>query len=340
MVKYKRYNNTSGMALVLEVVLIALVLLMVVVAAGSAMLKRPSQGNHAASPTPAAASQPLRGVALSPKAYNAAGFVDFYEQAKALGTSVSWHGDWSELGDQTKAPYSVPITARKNGLEPIILVGTQHIMASNRADFKRWALQYVKQTKPRYFGMGNEVNVIAANSPAEFEALVSLVNETAAEIKQASPETKVFVTFQLERLKGLNGGLFGGKNDTTKAQWGLLKRFTVDVLAFTTYPGLIHHSPDEIPEDYYSEIRSYTQQAIAFSEVGWPAASVATGWPSTQELQKQFAARFLQQTAGLAPEFSVWLLLYDAETGAAFKSMGLMDQSGSRRPAYAVWKSP
>src|SRR6185369_14621593 len=333
-------RDERGFAFVVELILVAAVLVIVALAAAQVLQHRTAQKKQPAAATPAAQNE-LRGVAVTPKTYDAAGFADFYQQAEALGTSVSWHGDWSELGNMNGSPYMVAKAAREHGLETIVLVGTHHEVAGKAvaskpldsqalANYKRWAVDYVSANKPRYFGMGNEVNLIAATAPADFEVLVGLVNNTAAAVKAASPSTKTFVTYQLERMKGLNGGLFGGANDPTAAQWDLLKRFDVDIQAFTTYPGLIYHSPSEIPTGYYAEIRANTTKPVAFSEVGWSADRVAAGWESNPAQQSEFAGRFLNLTDSLGPEFRVWLLLYDIKTPTAFASMGLIDTSGVR----------
>jgi len=52
-------------------------------------------------------------------------------------------------------------------------------------------------------------------------------------------------------MKGLHGGPFGGTNDESLSQWGLLDDFPdADALAFTTCPCLVFKDPSEMPEDY------------------------------------------------------------------------------------------
>jgi hypothetical protein len=183
------------------------------------------------------------------------------------------------------------------------------------------------------------VNTLYEKSPQDFEIFTRLFDDTCDAVKAASPGTKVFTVFQLERMKGLQGGLFGGVNDPGLAQWGLLDRFPkADLIAFTTYPGLVFPSPADIPAEYYAEAAARAAKPIAFTEIGWHSAAAPAGWESSEDEQAEFVRTFFALTAGVKPEMAVWSFLFDPETDPPFDSMGLYRRSdGNPKSAWDAW---
>lgn len=292
----------------------------------------------------------LKGVSFSPKSQGLADFTSFFSQAKLAGSVVTWSGPWSQLSDLKSAPYSISSLSNQSELIPIAVAAyftentdgktfklpssdleTQKLYAANAA-------KYAEKFKPKFFGLGNEVNRLAKQSAEEIAIFSQFFNLAASEIKKVSPKTKVFTVFQLEQMKGLNGGLFGGTNDINKNQWSLLEKFNqADFFAFTSYPSLIYKTPEEIPDSYYNEIKEHTAKSIAFTELGWPSDSKIVGWTTTQTQQVTFLARFFESTRTIKPLFSVWPFLYDPSAKAPFDSMGLIYKSGTEKQAYSVW---
>ncbi|MFN0152682.1 MAG: hypothetical protein ACKVU1_18420 [bacterium] len=292
---------------------------------------------------------PLTGVSLSPRSFTLDGISDFIARAREAGTVVSWAGAWSELDVAGAAPAVVAAIARGEGFVPLVETAfynpaTERLILPLsplvRADYKRRAVAYADSAQPRYLALGIEVNLVADVLPADFELFVALFNETYDAIKTVSPSTQVFTIFQLEQMKGLRGGLFGGTNDTTAARWDLLDRFAKsDLVGFTTYPGLIHKNPSEIPADYYAEIASRTTKPIAFTELGWHVSATIPEWESDEAEQAAFVARFADLAAplGSQTEMVIWSFLYDAGLPEPFVGMGLRRDDGSARPAWDAW---
>jgi hypothetical protein len=134
--------------------------------------------------------------------------------------------------------------------------------------------------------LGVEVNPLWEKSPADFQTFVTFFDETRVAIRAASPGTEVFTSFQLEKMKGLGGGLFGGVNYTSKAEWGILADFpTADLVGFTTYPGLLFHDQAGIRNGHYAEIGQRTGKPVAFTEVGRQSSGLA-GWPTTRSARR------------------------------------------------------
>ena len=304
--------------------------------------KKDSQG--VATPTDTSnRSEFKRGFGLSPYNYSNEGFNDFLKMAKLGGGVITWSGDWVQLSDINSGPHVVAKLAQSQGLEYVII--TQFFTQSTRQllrsldettfkSYKESAVVFAQTYKPKYLGFGIEVNVI--NSSATYSEFVAFFADLKAAVKGVSADTKVFTVFQLELMKGLSGGLFGGENDPNKAQWKLLDDFDVDCVAFTTYPCLVYRDPSEMPDDYYSEISEHTSLPVIFTEIGWFRTG-PKGWESNTEEQVRFIKYFFTAEKDLKPGLMIWSFLYDQDVIEPFNSMGLININMSNRLAWEAW---
>lgn len=292
-----------------------------------------------------------KGVSLSPKSFQGQEFANFFEEARTVGNALTWAGDWDELSRAAGSPAVVATEAPKKGLTPIIIVTAfsekNRVRSPIRALTKEVTDKYVssaadfaKKYNLKYLGVGIEINRINKTSTSSFDAFVTLFNDTYQAVKASSPNTKVFTIWQLENMKGLYGGLFGGKNDTTRDEWSLLSKLDkADLFAYTTYPGIIYKDPNEIPSDHYTNIKNRTSKGIAFVEVGWMSSASIKGYESSEEEQSRFVTKFGELTKSLGSEINIWAFLYDQNIAEPFTSMGLIDKNGSARQALQVWKT-
>ncbi len=303
--------------------------------------------------TPDTQSTTIFGVSVSPKSYQAPDFAEFFSRAKEAGGALTWAGDWEELGTDGSGAQAITRLAKEHGLLPVMIATvftsgfqpgefsllrplTDEQMERSRSD----AEAYAREHQPDFFGLGIEANLLAEHSPEDFERFVELFDQSARAIKAASPRTQVFTVFQLERLRGLQGGLFGGTHDPTAASWHLLSKFpAADVVAFTTYPYLVYQTPAEIPDDYYREIMVHTEKAVAFTEVGWPSQTVAPGWESNPEEQVAFIERFHTLSEPLSPQVIIWPFLFDQDLPEPFASIGLLTREGEAKPGWTTWQT-
>ena len=292
--------------------------------------------------------RPLKGVSLTPRSSDPEDFTGFFEKAVRAGDVVSWVGDWGEFEKEDGgAPRVISGLAPTHGFIPLVVAQfftqpsgrlLRPLTPETRESYIRLAAKFAGEFQPEYLGLGVEVNVLYEKSPSDFDGFVSLFSDACDEVRAISPGTKVFTVFQLERMKGLNGGLFGGTNDPSLSQWHLLDLFgKSDLFAFTTYPGLVHRSPELIPTGYYSEISSYTEKPVAFTEIGWHSKPSPTGWESSEEEQAEFIGTFFDLTGELDCEFLIWSFLYDPDAAEPFDSMGLCSRDGRDRPAWHAW---
>lgn len=289
----------------------------------------------------------LKGVGLSPKSNSADDFTGFFQKAKEAGNLVMWAGDWNDFNKDNGGPAVVAELASRYGYIPVVEAqffsqSTGKLLRpmdeTTRQLYKNIAANFSRKHKPKYFGLGIEVNVLKEKSPDDFQAFTQFFSEVYDAIKEASPDTKVFTVFQLEKMKGLNGGLFGGINDPSKAEWDLLDKFPkADLFAFTTYPGLIYKDPAEIPDGYYSEIRQHTVKPVAFTEIGWHNEASPAGWESSEEEQARFIERFFNLTQNLKPSLAIWSFLYDQQTAEPFRSMGMLARDGVAKESWEAW---
>lgn len=301
--------------------------------------------------TTTAVSVFLKGVTLTPKSFSSADFSDFFVKAKQAGSLVAWAGDWHELSTTNEGSAGVVAgLASAYGYTPVIELqfftqSTGKLLrpldASNEAAYRDNAAAFAKKYKPPYLGLGIEVNVLYEKAPADFAEFVNFFSQVYDAVKAQSPSTKVFTVFQLEKMKGLSGGLFGGVNDTTKNEWALLGQFPkTDLIALTTYPGLIYKSPSEIPSDYYSEITSHTTKELVFTEIGWHSAATPEGWESSETEQAVFVGQFFNLSKNMSKTFAIWSFLFDQNTSPVpFNSMGFFSAAGLTKEAWTTWKN-
>lgn len=186
--------------------------------------------------------------------------------------------------------------------------------------------------KPEYFSLGNEVNDYFYFHPADLEAYLTLLDEAYAAIKQASPTTKVMVVFSYNHMN---------END----QFDFLSLFSnrTDLIGLTTYPWKYYGSPADIPANYYSKIRAFTNKTVAFTEVGWISSESLGG---SEKEQAEFLTHFLNLTKDLDLEIVNWLFLHEPPLNGtaavisdpAVASIALKNADGSKKEVYFLWQ--
>ena len=289
-----------------------------------------------------------KGVSYSPQSLTSpSAITDFWEKTKEAGEAVRTGGDWLNFSQSGKISPTVATLSARNNLVPVIEVNffnqesgklLRPLSVGNRQSYLDGSVSFARQYQPPYFGMGVEIDTFYRAEPGEFDLFADLFSEVYDAVKAVSPQTQVFTTFQYERLQGLRGGLFGGTNDLKKSNWDLLAKFPkADLIAFTTYPGLIYKDPRDIPSDYYSRIKSHTEKPVAFTEMGWFSGRGITGWESSEGEQARFIARFFELTEGLDPQLAIWLHLYQQAKTEPFGTMSLFGEDGQPKDAWDVW---
>jgi hypothetical protein len=292
----------------------------------------------------------LSGVGFSPRSAQPFDIIDFFKQAKGAGNALAWAGDWKEFEYARGFPTLLVEQSYLNGLTVIIEVTAfnqsggkllRNLDDKTQQKYVAGAADFASKYQPRYLGLGVDTDALYARSPADFDKFVKLFDRTYDAVKAVSPGTKIFTVFQLEKMKGLNGGLYGGANNPSKSLWFLLDKFPrADLIAFNTYPGMVYKSSSDIPADYFTGIKAHTAKPLAISGTGWQSAEGAAGWPGSEALQVEYVRAFLASTVDLNPVFTAWSYLYDPTALAEpFNSMGLLRSDGTPRPAWYVWSA-
>jgi hypothetical protein len=197
---------------------------------------------------------------------------------------------------------------------------------------KYLALNY----RPAYLVLGVEVDLIFADrGDGSFRNFVSLYFEAYDAVKEVSPETKVFPTFQYEHLLGLLS------DPPAQPAWSLVARFQpkIDVLAVSSFPRSAFGSITEVPGDYYDALTGRFDLPAALFSVGW--ASIVDGVPD-ESSQLAFLLRAVAAADRLESPFLVWFLARDPETASdngasSLSTMGLLGPLGQEKNILRVW---
>ena len=228
---------------------------------------------------------------------------------------------------------------RLAGLPPS-LSGRNFGDADVRAAFISYAKYVALNYKPAYLALGVEMNLYYDKDKDDMENFKSLYEEAYARVKEISPNTQVTLTFQYEDLQGLLP-----TEDKHFADWQLLKQFEqhMDVAAISTYPSFSFNAAGAIPDNYYSQLRAFTDRPIVIAETGYSSAAGAQGINNGSEAeQAAFARRALAEAQNLHMPFVIWFAGWDPTYArdtpfGVFQHIGLRREDDSEKPAWQVW---
>jgi len=209
-----------------------------------------------------------------------------------------------------------------------------------RASFVSYAHYVALNYRPAYLALGVEMNLYYEKNKDDFEHFRTLYQEARDVVKAASPETQVTVTFQYEDLQALL--------KTEQAHfpdWQLVQQFDpiVDVVAISTYPSLGFTRASDIPPNYYSQLRGFTDRPIVIAEMGYSSALGARGVnDGTEEDQRAFVERALRDAEALQMPLVIWFAAWDPAYArdtplGVFEHIGLRRADDTEKPAWAVW---
>jgi hypothetical protein len=190
--------------------------------------------------------------------------------------------------------------------------------------------------KPPYLCLATEINMLALRNLNEYLTFAQIYKRVYPLIKKASPDTKVFVSFQWDLIR-----LMAVKEpDRIREHTKQIDVFrpALDLVAFTSYPSEHFPNPAALPNDYYEGILQHVQRSerVMFMEIGWPS----TGTGSERE-QVEFIERLPALMARVDPIVVAWSLLHDVRAsglGGDLASTGLIEPGGRHKPAFDAFK--
>lgn len=225
----------------------------------------------------------------------------------------------------------------------LVALGRSILEPDIRAMHEDWVLRMAAAIQPRWFGLASEINTLAARGDPDLHAEIrDLVNTLAPQVRQRSPGTDVFVSFQADEA---NGTLV----DPIIDHFALIEEYDIDALGLSSYPVFAFDHPSDIPDGYFSTFDDATDLPLLMVEGGWTTAPVPLGSGTPQE-QVEFLRRYEVLLDEIEAEAWVMLTFTDLDIEALglppdramglsnFSRMGLLDIDLQRKPAYAEWE--
>ncbi len=282
---------------------------------------------------------------------------DAFRLTKTLGDHTVFIYQWSHL-DLNIAKLMLDMS-RKAGLIPILGLSPTTLDQGRKeldlpVDIRRragtaisFANPIIRQAfinaavelarlKPPYLCLATEINFLAMQRLSEYLHFASLYKEAYREVKRIAPDTMVFVSFQWEWMRILDAREpFKIKEHSKVID---IFRPELDAVGLTTYPSTFHKTPADLVPDYYSWVYRHARKSdeILLMEVGWP-----TGGTGSESEQLAYIRRLPALLRQVNVSVVAWALLHDielAEFDADLNTVGLITNSGKKKPAYQKFK--
>jgi len=214
--------------------------------------------------------------------------------------------------------------------------------------YRDYVLAIVDVVRPTHIGLAAETNLIRAAAPkAVYDAVVTMTNAAASDLRARGVATPLYVSVQVEtawgRLAGAGPYTYVGIDED-------LRDFPfIDALGLSSYPYLAGFAtPDEIPSDYYGRIAATRSLPLMVVEGGWTSGSLGT-FQSSPQMQARYIHRQseLLDAANAAAVFQLTFTDLDVSSipqppGSIlplFAALGMVDTQLRPKPALAVWDS-
>ncbi len=269
--------------------------------------------------------------------------------------------DWDALVDYL----------RGNGLKLVILIdpldgldrtqeaneardnGVTLMDPSARATHEAFTIEVARRYTPEYLGLASEINTLAAHGDAQLYAtLRDMINGLLPRLREVSPESKLFVSHQVDDAWGLSG-----RPSNVPDQFKLVHDFPdTDVVGLSSYPVFFWDRPEDIPSGYYQPYVTESGKPVIQVEGGW--STERTQWMApTREASAGAQVRYFQRLWQLLDEVEAellvlltyadldlsrpeWTLSDDDRAGLLnFARMGIVDTSLQPKPSFGLWES-
>lgn len=292
------------------------------------------------------------GIVVTPRNFpdqNADDVADMFRLTAELGSFAVIRVNWSDpnrwetaralvrLADERSLDSVVELSPFKaNELKGASLDPPKQVAAAARGTlsftnqavsepFIKAALE-LAELRPAFFALATDVNLLELSDRGEFAAFAEVYRKLYSRIKQVSPDTKLFVTFQWEAMQGR-----GASRELIDAF-----RPRVDILAFSSDPRKLFEKegPVGIPADYYANISRYSAGNETFVEIHWPSDGI-----SGEADQVAFIRQLPRLMGSLKPSMVAWTFLHDVRVLMLFTiRAGLVATNGKPKPAFTAFR--
>ena len=211
-----------------------------------------------------------------------------------------------------------------------------------RHAFVEEATFLARNMRPEYLVLGTEVNATYERNPEGYFAFIEADRDAYEAVKEASPQTQVFVTWQYEELLGVVPEL-----PPHAPRWDLLDDFDpyMDLMAVTSYPTFAYPTARKVPPSYYLDVTEHTDLPVAFVGVGFSSGAGRAGVnASTEPEQRRYLQRLLDDAFQLQSPLVIWFAGRDFSfTGTPpydlLANIGLLHVDGTRKEAWPLWET-
>lgn len=301
------------------------------------------------------------GIAITPRNFPSHSTLDVneaFQMAAQISSYAVFIYQWHEL--KMNVARLMIEKSKKSGLKPILGLSPTTLDQSRKEldlppDIRRKAgsqvsfanpvirKAFIKSArelaglKPPYLCLATEINFLALQRLDEYLHFASLYKEAYRAIKEVSPDTRVFVSFQWEWMRILDAR----EPNKIKEHSKVIDIFRpqLDAVGLTTYPAPFHDSPSELPDDYYFWLYRHIQTTdeVLLMEVGWP-----TGGSGSETEQQAYIQRLPALLSRMNVSVIAWALLHDVNLAgfdADLNTVGLVGNKGQVKPGYADFKN-
>jgi hypothetical protein len=309
----------------------------------------------------AAQAEVARGVAITPRNFpnqTAADVDEAFRLAREVGQQAVFIYQWGDL--DLNVVKMMFVKAGQAGLTPVLglspttlgqgrkeldLPAAVRRQAGASLSFSNPAVRvaYVQaatdfaQLHPPYLCLATEINLLAIQRLPEYLHFIDVYKEAYRAVKQVSPRTKVFVTFQWEWMRILDAR----EPDRIAEHSKVIQIFRpeLDLIGLTTYPSPFHESPAQLPPDYYTWLFRHIAPSdpVMLMEIGWP-----TSGSGSEAEQVAFIKRLPNLLKGIHLEGMDWALLHDVQIGAFdadLNTVGLRYRDGRPKPGFEAFRN-
>jgi hypothetical protein len=216
--------------------------------------------------------------------------------------------------------------------------------------YQLFVLAMDSMLKPTHIGLAMETNLIRLAAPSSiYQGVKIAANGAAQALKQRKSTAKISVSVQAETA--------WGKLQRTNQYIGVEQDFTdfpfIEELGISSYPYFGYTNPEEIPNNYYTQLLNNRNLPVYVAEGGWATTSFtapnAFNVNGSEEVQGRYFRKhhtILNQAKALA-----WfqLVFTDIDVSALpsqvdpsivnFASLGLVTTNFTPKSSFKIWDS-